>query len=133
MKNLHWIQKKDEKIQWELSAKNAALPVVKKEIFLESIGLKLNQSPEIYLTSSKGTYDVEKGDITLKDAVEINIKNAKFTTDNLKWNGSRRIITTNDAVKFKGPKFLIKGTGLTAKVDDQKIKVRSNVKAIYYR
>ena len=133
MKNLHWIQKKDEKIQWELSAKNAALPVVKKEIVLESIGLKLIRSPEIYLTSSKGMYDVEKGDITLKDAVEINIKNAKFTTDNLKWNSSRRVITTKDAVKFIGAKFLIKGTGLTARVDDQKIKVLRNVKATYYR
>jgi LPS export ABC transporter protein LptC len=133
MKNLHWIQKENDKIQWELSAKNAVLPVVKKEIFLESIGLKVNQSPEIYLTSGKGMYDVEKGDITLKDTVEINIKNAKFITDTLKWNSTKRIIATNDAVQLKGTKFLIKGTGLTSRVDDQKIKVRSNVKAIYYR
>lgn len=133
MKNLHLTHKEEKKVQWELLAENAIFPVGRKEIILETIDLKINHSPEIYLTSDSGIYDVDKGDVMLNKPVEINIKDTKFSTDTLNWNSSDELISTLDAVTFEGSNFLIKGIGLSAKIEQQKVKIEKNVKAIFYR
>ncbi len=133
MKNLHLTHKEDKKVNWELLAENAIFPMGKKEVILESIGVKINHTPEIYLTSGSGVYAVDRGDVTLNKPVEIKIKDSKFSTNSLKWHSQDEIISTNDSVKFTGAHFLIEGIGLTAKVAQQKVRIEKNVKAIFYR
>jgi len=133
MKNLHLTHKEEKKVQWELLAENAMFPVGGKEIILETIDLKINHSPEIYLTSDSGIYEVDKGNVMLSKPVEVTMKDAKFTTDSLNWNSSDELISTQDAVTFTGTNFLIEGIGLSAKVEQQKVRIEKNVKAIFYR
>ncbi len=133
MKNLHLTHKEDKKVNWELTAQNAIFPMGKKEVLLESIGLKIKQSPEILLTSGSGVYEVDKQNVTLNKPVEILIKDTVFSTNTLKWNSKDELISTKDDVKFRGNNFLVEGTGLTAKVNKQKVTIQNNVKAIYYR
>ena len=102
-------------------------------VFLKSLGLKVKQSPEIYLTSQKGVYEVEKGNITLNNTVELNIRDTKLATNSLEWNSKNELITTKDDVKFSGKNFLIEGAGLIAKTKQQQIRIVNNVKAIFYR
>jgi len=132
MQDLHLTHRENDKIKWELTAREAVFPSGKKEIILKILGLKINQSPEIYVTSSNGTYETEKGDIVLNESVEMNIKDSKFTTNTLKWDSTRELLTSDDNVKFSGSDFLIEGTGLSAKVKQQKIKILKNVKATFY-
>ena len=132
MQDLHLTHRENDKIKWELTAREAIFPSGKKEIILKILGLKINQSPEIYVTSSNGTYETEKGDIVLNESVEMNIKDAKFTTNTLKWDSTRELLTSDDNVKFSGSDFLIEGTGLSATVTQQKIKILKNVKATFY-
>lgn len=133
MKNLHLTHKEEKKVQWELLAENAIFPVGRKEVILESIDLKINHSPEIYLTSDSGIYEVDKGNVMLNKPVEIKIKDAKFTTDTLNWDSTDELISTPDAVTFTGSNFRIEGIGLSARVEQQKVKIEKNVKAIFYR
>lgn len=133
MKNLHLIHKNDKKVNWELLAQNAIFPVGNKKVILESIGLTINNSPDIYLTSESGVYEVDKGNVQLTKPVEITIDDVKFTTNTLNWNSNDELISTKDAVKFIGGNFLIEGIGLSAKVKQQKVKIQKNVKAIFYR
>jgi LPS export ABC transporter protein LptC len=133
MDNLHLTQTDDNKVHWELLAENAIFPIDKKEVILKSIGLTINNSPNIYLTSDSGIYEVDSGNVTLNEPVEISIKDTKFTTDSLNWNSSNEIISTKDPVKFLGSNFLIEGIGLSANVTHEKVKIQKNVKAIFYR
>jgi LPS export ABC transporter protein LptC len=133
MDNLHLTQTDDNKVHWELQAENAIFPIDKKEVILKSIGLTINNSPKIYLTSDSGIYEVDSGNVTLNEPVEVIMKDTKFSTDSLNWNSSDEIISTKDPVKFLGSNFLIEGIGLTAKVTHQKVKIQKNVKAIFYR
>ncbi len=133
MDKLHLTNREDNKVHWELLAENAIFPIDKKEIVLKSIGLTINNSPKIYLTSDSGIYEVDSGNVKLNEPVEIKMKDTKFTTDSLNWNSSDEIISTKDPVKFLGSNFLIEGIGLTAKVTHQKVKIQKNVKAIFYR
>jgi LPS export ABC transporter protein LptC len=132
MQKLQMTHKKDNKIKWELLARNASFPVDKKEILLQSIGLTINHSPKIYITSKSGIYEIENENITLSEAVELHTEDTKFTTDTLNWNGKDELITTEDDVKFSGKTFLIEGKGLAAETSRQRVRILKDVKAVFY-
>jgi LPS export ABC transporter protein LptC len=133
MENLYLKHKEGDKVKWELSSDKAVLPLGNKEVFLDALVLKINQTPEIYLTSGSGTYEIEEGNVTLNKSVELKIKDAKFATDSLKWNSKEELITTDDEIKLSGNSFLITGTGLSAKIQDQQVRIIKDVTAIFYR
>lgn len=133
MKDLHLTHKEGSMVKWELSADKATLPTGNSEIFLESIALDINLSPKIHVTSGNGVYEIEKGDVFLNENVELYMKNAKFMTETMKWNIPDEVITTDDDITFKSNNFLIEGTGLVAKIKEQSVRIRNNVKAIFYR
>jgi LPS export ABC transporter protein LptC len=133
MLDLHLTHKEGDAIKWQLYAKEAIFPLGEKEVLLKSLGVNINHSPKIYLTSGSGKYELEKGDITLDSPVELNVKNGKFITSSLKWNNNDEVISTDDDVRFTGKNFFITGTGLTAKLNQERVRILRNVKAIYYR
>ncbi len=132
MYELQMTHKEYNKVEWELSARKALFPMDKKEILLKSINLTINYSPKIYITSGNGTYEVEKGNMTLSSAVEFNTEDARFTTNTLNWNSKDELVTTQDPVKFSGKSFFIEGKGLTANINQQQIRILKNVKAVFY-
>jgi len=132
MQDLHLTHRENDQIKWELSAKEAIFPSGEKEIILKTLGLKINQSPEIYVTSPSGTYETQKGDIVLNESVEMDITDTKFTTNTMKWDSTSERLTTDDDVTFSGADFIIEGAGLSATMKDQKIKILKNVKATFY-
>lgn len=133
MENLYLKHKEGNEVKWELSSDKAILPLGNKEIFLESLVLKINRTPEIYLTSGSGLYEIEQGNVSLNKPVELKIREAKFATDSLKWNSKAELITSDDEIRLSGNSFLITGTGLSAKVQDQQVRIIKDVKAIFYR
>ena len=132
MKNLHLIRKDNSEVKWELSADEAIFPEKKGNIFLNSISLKINNDPEVYLTSGTGSYAIENENIMLNDPVELHMQDKKFITHSLTWSSKDELITTRDPVKFTGENFVIKGTGLAAQIKQQNVKITNNVKAIFY-
>ncbi|RJQ15273.1 MAG: LPS export ABC transporter periplasmic protein LptC [Nitrospiraceae bacterium] len=132
MHQLRLTHKEGDTIKWELSAGEAVFPLGGREVLLKSPGLKINRTPEIYLTGGSGIYEIEKGNVTLDNSVELNVKDVKFTTNTLRWDSADGSITTKDDVRFSGRSFLIEGTGLAAKTDQQHIRILKNVKATFY-
>ncbi len=133
MENMYLKHKEGGHVKWELSSNRAILPEGKKSVHLDTIALKINHVPEIHLTSGSGIYDIENENVILNKSVELNMKDAKFTTETLHWNSKAELINTDDDVKFIGSNFLITGSGLTAKVEKEKVRIIKDVKAIYYR
>jgi LPS export ABC transporter protein LptC len=132
MKNFHLTHKEGNEIKWELSAENALLPTGDKKVILRSIALNINQTPRITLTSGSGVYEIDEGNITLNEDVELRVKDIKFITASLKWDNSEELISTDNIVQFKGANFLIEGTGLAADITTQKIRILKDVKAVIY-
>ncbi|RJQ51886.1 MAG: LPS export ABC transporter periplasmic protein LptC [Nitrospiraceae bacterium] len=132
MQNLHLTHREDNQITWELSAREALFPTGSKEILLRSMGIRINRTPEIRLTGETAVYEVEKGEVAVNKSVEINIKDTTFTSDTLKWDSAKELLTTEDDVRFSGKNFLIEGTGLTASIEQQKVRILKNVKATFY-
>lgn len=133
MNNLHLTHREGNKVKWELASDRAILPMENKEIFLESLTLKINQTPEIYLTSGKGLYEIDKGNVTLNETVKLSIKDSMFTTDSLHFDSKEELITTEDDIKLTGGSFLIKGKGLAAQVKQEQVRIIKDVEAVFYR
>ncbi len=65
--------------------------------------------------------------------VVVDMDGNRLTTDSLTWNSDNGLISTRDAIKFEGKNFLIEGTGLIAKTQNQQVKILDNVKGTFYR
>jgi len=132
MHKLQMVNKEDNSVKWELSAEKAVFPKGNREILLSSLGLRIKNTPEIYLTSGSGIYKVEEGDITLNTPVEMKINETIFRTTEMKWNNSKGTLTTDNNVEFIGKTFNIVGKGLSAKTKEQKVRILKDVKAVFY-
>ena len=133
MHQVHLKHKQGNDVTWELSADSAFFPTGKKEVYLKIVGIKINHSPEIYLTGGNAIYEIEKEEITLTTPVEVITNGTKFTTETLKLNSSNDTATTDDAIKYSGKDFLIEGTGLIATMKQKEIRIMNDVKATFYR
>ncbi len=132
MYQIHMVNKEGNSVKWELSAEKAIFPKGNREILLNSLGLRIAHTPEIYLTSASGIYTVKSGDMTLNKPVELRVEDAKFKTDTMHWNSSKETLTTKNDVEFIGKSFNIVGKGLTANTKEQKIRILKDVKAVFY-
>lgn len=132
MRGFRLTHKEGDKIKWELISEKATFPEGKKEVILKGLTMRIHQGYEIALTGGSGIYDIQEKNLTINKPVEIDIKEAKLTTDSLTWNGKEGLITTQDSIILKGKNFLIEGTGLTAKIKDQQIRILEDVKGTFY-
>lgn len=133
MKQLHLKHKEGGDVKWELLAAAASFPTGKKEVILDSVNIIINSSPKIRLEGGTGIYEIEREEVILFDPVELNLKDTKFTTTTLKLTNKDQLASTDGPIKYTGKNFLIKGTGLIAKMKQQEVKVLDNVKAVFYR
>lgn len=131
MQDLYLKHREGNEVKWELSAGQAVFPMGKEEIFLTSIGLKINRSPEMYLTSGNGIYHINSGNVDLSNSVRMNVRDTVFTTSTMKWNSREDLITSSEDVRFSGEKFVVEGTGISAEIKNQKVRILKNVKATF--
>ncbi len=133
MSGFHLTHKESDEVKWEVTAEKATFPKGNREIILEELIMRIHDEKEMVVKSGNGMYDIEKRNLTMTRPVEIDIEGALLTTDSLHWNGEKGIISTGDNIEFKGDKFLIEGTGLSANITERKIRVFNNVKGTFYR
>jgi len=132
MSGFRLTHKQRDKVKWELVAEKATFPEGNKTIILEDLTMKIYQERKFVLRGGSGIYNIQKKNLTVNKPIEIDIGGDKLTTNSLTWNGERGLITTEDSIFFKGKIFQIEGTGLTAKIKDQRIRILKDVKGIFY-
>lgn len=132
MNGFHLTHKKSDKIKWELAAEKATFPEGNNKIILKGLTMRIHHDRELTLRGGSGIYNIQKKNLTINKPIEIDLEGAKLTTDSLTWDGEGGAITTKDNIRVEGKNFLIEGTGLTAKLTDQQIRILENVKGIFY-
>lgn len=132
MHGFHLTHKESDEVKWELVADKATFPEGNKKIILKDLTMKIYQERELTLRGGSGIYNIKNKNLVINKPIEVDIEEARLTTDSLTWNSENGEITTSDSIKFKGRNFLIEGTGLTAKIKNQQIRVLKNVKGIFY-
>ena len=86
--------------------------------------LNINSSSDLSSNISLANiYSKEKVNIVSSDGY-------RFETRKLFWDGSKRVITTEEPIIFYGKNFRITGEGLRADVDEEKVEIRRKVDVI---
>lgn len=82
------------------------------------------------LTGDRGIMWTEKKNIDVYGNVIIMWDDGqKLTTESIHYNGSRRILWTDDPVVHEGPRMRVQGKGLVVYLDKKELKLKSEVKA----
>lgn len=125
----------DEDLTWNLVAEQAFLKGNGDSALLENIKLHyfLKQGDEVVMTSEKAAVEFSKNQIFLQGSIRANAKRGiMLETESLYWNGSQGSITTPDKVLIKRSDFEIRGQGLDADIDLERIKIKANAETIIY-
>lgn len=85
----------------------------------------------VVLTADRGTYHMNTKELFLENNIVIRFKDSVISAHRLSWNPSEGKLTSDDMVKMEGAKFRIEGEGLAA-TSDNTVKLKKNVKAIFY-
>ena len=104
------------------------------EIFHPTIQTHDSDGIRLFIQAKKAFQKKSQGDIELSGAVSIKKSNAneisfKLDTENLVFNPVRRELSTDDSITLTTKNGLLTGTGLRSKLDQQELRILSNVHA----
>ena len=132
MRGLHITRTEEGRVGWELMAEDAVFSREDDKVVMASLELRIFNEPKIYLTGSRGIYDVQREIFVFDRPVEMSTSDGKFSADSLTWSSKAGIVTTDDRVEFNGKNFFIEGKGLSVKIKEKKMKILENVKGTFY-
>ena len=132
MRGFRLTHKENNNVKWELTAENATFPESNKEVILKDLTVRIYHDHELALKGGSGVYNLDKKTLIINKPVEIRFEDIDLTTDSLTWDSQGGLLTSDKWIKIKNKNFLIEGTGLTANVKDQKIRILKDVKGIFY-
>ena len=137
LKDIHYRQDDpDEKIKWVLDAREVLFSEDRKTIRFYDFRLEVEPEgkPRFSLTGKRGTYQKDQGKIELWENLEGSYgKQYRFLTEYLWINEKEASVKTEKPIEIYGTFFEIKGVGLFADLDKERINVLSNVKTILYQ
>ncbi|TNF56003.1 LPS export ABC transporter periplasmic protein LptC [bacterium] len=132
MRDFRLTHTENNEVRWELMAEEATFPEGEQKVLLDTLTMKVHHDRELALRGKSGVYDIKGKTLVINKPIEIDIEGAKLTTGSLVWNGRKGILTSREPIRLEEENFTIEGTGLSADVKSQRIRILKNVKGIFY-
>ncbi|MDP2156777.1 MAG: LPS export ABC transporter periplasmic protein LptC, partial [Nitrospirota bacterium] len=126
------INKKNGVTDWVLWAKRADMTKDGKEALLSGVEMKL-ESQGMTVTADKGVYDMETRQVSVEGVLRASNNNYVLTTSQARIDGSKGNFATAGDVTIEGRKFELKGKGMQAENNQQKVRILKDVKATFNR
>ncbi len=126
------INKKNGVTDWVLWAKRADMTKDGKEALLSGVEMKL-ESRGMTVTADKGVYDMETRQVSVEGVLRASNNNYVLTTSQARIDGSKGNFATAGDVIIEGRKFELKGRGMQAENNQQKVRILKDVKATFNR
>ena len=124
---------KDNFKEWDLEAESAKYFEGEKRVALEKIKVNLyQQDGKIYhLIAETGELDTETRNINMRGQVEgVLPDQTRIETDTIKYTHKKRVITTNDKIVIIQGKFSMEGVGVVIDLDEERMSLLENVRAV---
>lgn len=137
LQDFHRVQVKDGKKIWEISATDAHYFPTEGVTHVNQASLMIYRpkggSVHLKSDSAKLTFSgatLSRAD--LEGSIEVVLdENLKMTTEFASFEISSGVIHAPGAVEIDGPNYRLSGTGLSVKLNDQKIELEKNVNSIF--
>jgi len=133
-KGIHYTHDDTEKgMKWILDAKEVTFSGDQNSLVFRDFKLRLEpeSKPWLEMKGKRGEYSRESGDINLWGELEGRSQDGyRFTTERLNINEKTKQARSDDVVEITGPLFSLKGKGLFADLNEERVKILSDVTSI---
>lgn len=123
-------QKKNNVRELDLWAETAVIALDESRIDLEKFTIVSysKQAGEVTLSARKGVFINATNDVTASGGTLVRDAGGRaLLTDGLTWINSKREIRTDDPVWVFGGGFTLRGKGMIARLDDERVEILSGV------
>ena len=127
----------DDKSNWELIARKAAMKKDTGKARLEDLDATFNEKDGTVITlkADRGTFDSNAKTATVmkKDNVVRVTSNKGYTltANELNWDGEKKELETDDRVTLTGKNIKVEGRGMKARIDLQEVRITDGVKTTF--
>ncbi len=131
--NFHFIQTEGEKVIWEVKAKKAEVSRSDNKATLWDLQAIFHSPQDVVITAigDEGLIEMDESEVFIKkskrDVYLTSTKGFTLITENLKWVGKKKIISTDALFEVIAPTFNLKGKGFVFKIEPQEVEVFKNV------
>lgn len=135
LKQIHVIEKKKSKKEWELEADLTEIFNTEQTTLLKHVKLKFfpENRKVVTVVANEGKFNNETKNMEVSgDVVVSSEEGYSLKTNSLKWTSSKKIIETDDPVEISKEGLNIKGKGLFSALDENRLEIKNNVKAVFY-
>jgi LPS export ABC transporter protein LptC len=124
------VQKKNGIQNWILTAKRADISKEGDKAALVGVEVDVkNRGVMIY--AEKGTYDLNTKKMFVEGAITAKSKDYSITTGQLEIDSTAGLLTTGSDIHIEGRKFSLQGKGMEIINGGEKVRILSDVKAIF--
>jgi LPS export ABC transporter protein LptC len=125
------VNRKDGNKDWMLMAERADITADGRIAYLKNIEIKI-EDRGITVYADKGAYNMADKSLNLDGKTVAKGDSYSVTSENVKFNSKKDNLATNKAVSLEGKKFIVHGKGMDLNNSEQKVRILSNVKAVFY-
>ncbi|MBW1785571.1 MAG: LPS export ABC transporter periplasmic protein LptC [Deltaproteobacteria bacterium] len=131
LKDIHYTHDDaDEGMKWILDAEEVSFSSDRNSMVFRDFKLRVEPESEqwVEMKGNRGEYSRDSGDIKLwGDLVGRSQGGYRFSTERLHINEKTRQARTDDVVEITGPLFSVRGKGLFADLNEERVEILSDV------
>jgi LPS export ABC transporter protein LptC len=131
IEGLRLVHRKNGNIDWTLTARRADITDKGDKALLSGVEMQIEKKG-ITVSADKGTYNMTERDLTLDGGVVARGDGYSIFSDHVQYDGGSGILESDCGVEIKTKRFTVEGSGMDADSAGRKVKIRKDVKAVFY-
>jgi LPS export ABC transporter protein LptC len=116
---------------WTLSAKRADITDNGKRAYLTDLEMVI-EDRGVRVHADRGLYDMKDKSLSIAGKIIAHGKDYKVTSDSAEYDSDTGNLETESPVRIEGRRFRLQGKGMQIDSAEGKVKIKRDVKAIFY-
>jgi len=131
IEGLEILYRKNGNTIWKLNARKADFTDNENMVELSNLTVTVQKSG-MTLSADTGRYDLLSKNFIINSDIQAEAKDYRITTSSIDYDASTGNAKTDERIIVEGKKFKVEGKGMTLD-SEQKVKIRNDVKATFYK
>ena len=131
IEGLKLVHRQNGNTDWTLTARKADITDKGDKAYLSGIEMKI-ENKGITVYADKGLYDMNARDLFVDGKVVAKGDSYSITSEGVKFDSTSGTLKADGGVKIEARKFSVEGIGMDADNTAQTVRIRKNVKAVFY-
>jgi LPS export ABC transporter protein LptC len=131
IEGLEILYRKNGNTIWKLNARKADFTQDENMVELSNLTVTVQKNGMIFYADT-GRYDLLSKNFIINSDIQAEAKDYRIITSSLDYDASTGNARTDERIVVEGKKFTVEGKGMTLD-SEQKVRIRNDVKATFYK